>query len=260
MTIFKTLHTTGLTLLLLLTIANCGKQKKTAEESMAETVYSPPLIESDNDFIVSIYDTSEDIGSHKLGLKQLSENGIFSFIHKETFSQLIEKHKNHFKSKPEFELLYIAKGNLFLNEKNDCAFIVYDKKNPRIIILLYDESANKYSELYRDIKVAGELEDCNYSFYGTLDYIVGEEFINYGLNSEYLEDFMSDFKPCMITDVMNDSTFILDLGCFAKGISNQSQLNSLCIATSFVYSSWECLLYDKSEKKFKLVFGQAFSD
>jgi len=262
---FKTVRT-GLALLLILTLLVCGatannKKKCTENEQvkglLMEEIKDVPKPEDDGKDIVSTYD-KDGVGSD--GLAYLSGEGVFAFFHKKAFPQLVENHKNYFNSKPDFELLYSTKGDLFHNGKDDYAFIVHDKKKSIIIILLYDESANKYSELYRDIKVEGELEDCHFSYYGTLDYIIGEELINYGLSLEYVEDFLEDFKPCMITNVLQNKNFLLNKGCFAKDVSRKSPLNSLCIGTSYVYNSWTCLFYDKSKNRFKVVYGQAFSD
>ena len=214
----------------------------------------------ENNYITSTYDL-KDSERQKKDLSRLSEKNLFAFLHKKTTVKLVKKHKEYFKSKPGFELIYSAKGDLFLNGKEDYAFIFYDKKKSQITILLYNESENKYFELYRDIKVERELTDCHYSYFGTLDYILGNEIIDSEtLLTKNPEIFMNDYPLCKITDILNDETFILNSGCFAKGVSKNQPLNSLCIAASFVYNNWECLLYDKSKNRFKTIFGQAFSD
>ena len=50
---------------------------------------------------------------------------------------LPEKHKAYFKTKPEYELLSMAQGDLFQGQGSDFAFMVYDRKNNRISILVY---------------------------------------------------------------------------------------------------------------------------
>ena len=225
---------------------------------MAKSICSLSATDVDSDYIMSVYDMSGN-ERHKEELQQLSANNIFSLIHEKTIPNLDAKHQNYLKSKPDFELIYSTKGNLFQNERDDYVFVVYDKTYSRITIIVFDDLENKYLELYREIKVAGEL-DCNYYNYGTLDYLVGSELVDQYLNPERLEDFIKDYEPCVITDVLSDDRFILDRGCFAKNVSKNSPLNSLCIATSLIYNNWDCLLYDKQNNKFIIVYGQAFSD
>jgi len=215
-----------------------------------------------NNYIISAYDLP-DVKKDK-ELQQLSNSNLFLSIQKIVLQNLIKKHKDYFNSKPDFELLFYAKGNLFQNNKNDYAFVVYDKENTRITILLYDELTNQYAELYRDIKVEGELE-CNYYHYGTLDFKLGKELIYHG---KYIEEdiakapenYLLYYELCKITNILKDERIVLERGCLAKDVSKKNPLNSLSIATSFVYNNWESLLYDKSKNTFKIIYGQEFSD
>jgi hypothetical protein len=217
----------------------------------------------ENNYIISTYDL-QDFELHRKTLRQLSENKVFSFFQERIFPNLAEKHKNYFNSNLNFELIFYAKGDLFQNRKEDYAFVVFDKENSRITILVYDESANKYSELYRDIKVEGELE-CNYYHYGTLDFKLGQELIYneksiMGDIAKSPKNYMLYYRLCKITNIQNDDDFVLERGCFAKDVSKKYPLNSLCVATSFIYNNWECLLYDKSKNTFKIIYGQEFAD
>lgn len=74
---------------------------------------------------------------------------------------------------------------MFQNKGDDHAFIIYDRDNPRILILVFDDLADKYYLLFKDMRVANGLEsaDCNYAAFGTLDYQIAEELI---YKKEYL--------------------------------------------------------------------------
>ena len=248
---------------------------KTAEEKQFSDT---PLIEKTisentaNNYTGSTYDLSgveqriiDGIEKSKERLKQLSDDGVFSSIHEIILQNLSRKHRRYFRSKPEFELIFWANGNIFHNDKDDHAFVVYDKTHRRITILVYDESANKYSELYRDIEVVNELENCNYGTFGTLDYQLGQEFWYHevGLKSQIkngLEEYALFYRSLKITNILNDDDFILESGCWSKNVCRKNPINALCIAKSFIYSNWECLVYDQSRNIFRIVFGQAFSD
>jgi len=216
----------------------------------------------ENNHIISTYDLSDVKKDEEL--QRLSNNNFFLTIQKIVLPNLVKKHKDYFNSNPGFELIFYAKGDLFQNRKEDYAFVVFDKEKTRITILVYDESANKYSELYRDIKVEGELE-CNYYHYGTLDFKLGQELI---YNEENIigditkspKNYMLYYNLCKITNILNDDDFVLERGCFAKDVDKKNPLNSLCVATSFIYNNWECLLYDKSKNTFKIIYGQEFAD
>ena len=218
-----------------------------------------------NDYETSTYDNSEFAAKlirQRESLKQLSDKKVFSYINAKLMQTLIEKHQMYFTAKVDYELLSIAKGDLFQENKNDYAFIVYDKKNQRVSILVYNEMTNKYLELFRDIKIENGLKDagCDYSAFGTLDYQLANEIV---CQEEYLikkpESYLESM-PCKIVDISKDNDFVLKSGCFSKKVSKDNLLNSLCIATSSVYNNWECLKYEKATNTFLIFYGQAFAD
>jgi hypothetical protein len=222
-------------------------------------------ITSSHDYDTSTFDNARlasTIEQERESLKQLADKKVFSTVHKNLILSVSEVHREYFNSKFDYELLAFAKGDLFQNNGDDYAFVVYDNKNVRISFLVYNEQTNKYSELYRDIKIENGLQsaDCNYGAFGTLDYQLAGEII---YQQEYLlekpESYLES-APCKITDLSKDETFALESGCFSKQISNTHLSNSLCISTSAVYNNWECLKYDKSTNTFVIYYGQAFAD
>jgi hypothetical protein len=128
--------------------------------------------------------------------------------------------------------------------------------------LVYDGLQNRYSKLFRDIKVKNGLEnaDCNYGTSRTLDYQLADELI-------YQKDYLIkdplkqiEYTNCKIADISKDKNFVLDRGCFAEGFSADGRNKSFCIPTSSVYNNWECLTYDTSKSEFIIFYGQAFAD
>lgn len=250
---------------------SCSKQNSDSKLVNSSTVSTDKdstitsIVKTDigGTYLTSTYDnSSSDIERHKTSLKELSDSSAFSTIHNRLFSTLSKKHQVYFTSKPDYELLYSSIGDLFQNNKEDNAFIVYDKKYSRVSILVYDELQNKYSELFRDIKVKNGLEnvECNYGSSGTLDYQVAEELI-------YQRDYLIkeplkqiENTKCKIIDISKDEDFVLESGCFATNFSADGRTKSFCIPTSSVYNNWECLTYDKIKSEFIIIYGQAFAD
>lgn len=216
-------------------------------------------------FQTSTYDDPEfadRVSEHRVSLKNLSDKDVFSAIHAKLIQKLDQKHQAYFKSKPDYELLALAKGNLFRENKTDGGFIVYDKKNERVSILLYREKTNHYAELFRDLQVENGLENagCNYSSFGTIDYQLAEEII---YQEEYLVKNPLTYlesSPIKITDIAKNEDFILKEGCFSKKVSKKETTSSLAIATSCVYNNWEALRYDETTDSFMIYYGQAFAD
>lgn len=215
---------------------------------------------------ISTYDNPEDadqISKEKESLKRLSEKNIFLDIHNKLIQKINKEQQSFFQTNPDYELLSTAKGSLFQENSNDFVFIVYDKKNLKISILLYNGTTNTYAELYKDIKVVNGLKnaDCNFYSFGTLDYQFANEFLV--SNEEYLakstESYL-EYKPVKITDISKDQDFILKDGCFAKNASKTNLANTLCFATSAVYNNWDCLRYNKTNNTFLIFYGQAFAD
>jgi len=218
---------------------------------------------SRDNYLTSTYDNlNNDLDQHIASLKELSDSSVFNAIHVKLILTLDKKHQNYFNSNSDYQLIYNSSGDLFQNGKEDNVFIVYDKKHSRISILVYDGLQNKYSELFRDIKVKNRLENaaCNYGTYGTLDYQVADELI-------YQRDYLIkdpikqiQYTHCKIADISKDEDFVLESGCFGKGFSADGRTKSLCIPTSSVYNNWECLTYDKNKSEFVIFYGQAFAD
>jgi hypothetical protein len=118
-------------------ILACSKQK---------TSNSP-----EDTFLTSSYDyTGNSLGAHKEGLRELSDSKVFGRIHTNLVSGLNAKQQAYFAAHPDYELLDNTHGDLFENNKDDHAFVVYDKKLSIVKILVYDEQKDTYLELYRD--------------------------------------------------------------------------------------------------------------
>jgi hypothetical protein len=248
---------------------SCSKQTSDSQVDNSDTVSidkdSITIAKSDNgeNHLTSTYDNpSNDLSRHISSLRELSDSSVFNKIHGRIILNLDKKHQDYFNSNSDYQLIYSSSGDLFQNGKEDFGFIVYDKKHTRVSILVYDGLQNKYSELFRDIKVKNGLSDadCNYSTYGTLDYQLADELI-------YQRDYLIkdplkqiEYTNCKIADISKDEDFILDSGCFAKGFSADGKSKSLCIPTSSVYNNWECLTYDKNKGEFVIFYGQAFAD
>ncbi len=256
-------------LLIAILLLACSKQpseeavEKSTQVPTVEDTTAGILNQSDIDsvYLISTYDYSDrNLDAHKANLKELSDSGAFSVIHSVVFSILNNKHQSYFSSNLYYELLFSTHGNLFQNNKEDFAFIVYDKRFLRISIVVYDDSKNTYLELYRDIKVNNGLKtvECNYGSFGTLDYQIGEELI-------YQRDYIIknpklhlEYSVCKIVEITKDDDFVLEEACFVKGFSSEG--HSLCISTSSVYNSWECLTYYPNKNVFVIFYGQAFAD
>jgi hypothetical protein len=204
----------------------------------------------------------QDLALHTASLRALSDSGVFAIIHARLVAALPKRHKAYLVSKPDYQLLSSTAGNLFHDNREDYAFVVYDKRNARVSILLYDSLENFYKELYRDIKVWNALKeaDCDYGSFGTLDYQLAEELI---YQRDYLikkrESFLKH-STCKIVDITQDPDLVLEEGCFAKDFSAKEQLTSLCIPTSVPYNNWECLTYDRPTRAFVIFYGQTFAD
>lgn len=207
-------------------------------------------------------DLKDRIENHKIALAALSENGIFKSISDRLLKELSAKHEQYFSGHPEYELLSIAKGSLTSEGKNDRVFVVFNKSESMITILIYQAEKDLYRELYRTAKVENGLEDagCNYGAFGTLDYQMGEEII---YHQEFLEKNIGQFfeaEPLILNSLKGDENFALEEGCFSKGMSIAKKLNFIAIPTSQVYSNWECLTYQKESDCFLIFYGQAFAD
>ncbi len=267
-------------LLIISTFFSCssGKQTDKTNHPAAEKEETlPEKSNSENDeaksegslkavaFQTSTYDDpqfADEVSKHRESLNQLSDKKVFAAIHAKLLPKLDPKHQSYFRSKSDYELLAHAKGNLFRENKTDGGFIVYDKKNQRVSILVYRENTNTYAELFRDLKVENGLENanCNYSSSGTIDYQLAGEII---YQEEYLiknPESYTESSPVKITDIYKNEDFLLKEGCFSKKASKKETANSLCISTSSVYNNWEALRYNPESDSFIIFYGQAFAD
>ena len=218
-----------------------------------------------NKFQASTYDNPQfatKLTSQKESLQRLSDKGVFTSINNKLVSILVANQKEYFKAKPDIKLLAIAKGDLFQNNKDDYAFVVYDTRNQSISILTFNAQTKKYLKLFRELKIENGLEsaDCNYGAFGTLDYQLADEIVYQEESLTKNPESYLESTPCKITDLSKDSDFVLKSGCFSKKISKTNLSNSLCISTSSVYNNWECLKYEKATKTFLIYYGQAFAD
>jgi hypothetical protein len=194
-------------------------------------------------------------------LKELSDKGVFSTIHSKSITSLPEHIQTFFKNTPKNELLAYSKGYLFQNNKDDFAFVIYDKKESNISILVYDASTDKYLELYKDLKVINELKslDCN-SASDDLRLDLGQEIVyqrEYLLKGPY--NYL-DSSAVKIADISKDKNFVIKEGCLSKGTTKADFKNTLCISTSSVYNNWACLKYDRSKNIFLIFYAQAYAD
>lgn len=235
---------------------------------------SGPFSKAQNIYQVSTYDDPQyakqgerrhqQIEYHQASLSRLDESKLFDSVQIRLIPKLTARHQSYFKSHNEYRLLFFTSGNLFGSSCADTVFIVYDRQNARISILLYDGSTVHYGELFRDIKVENGLASakCNYFAFGTLDYQVGGEilYMKDGLTKK--PDTFFDLKFCKCADISTDADLAHLGGCFAKGFNknNVNGFTSLCIAKSFVYNSWECLKYDRNRNIFIIFYGQAYAD
>ncbi len=248
---------------ILVACSNQNKDQGQSESDKDSTVKSIQTDNLDKGFVKSVYDNPDsDVKLNQSRLKELSDSNVFTSVHSKLFETLTKNHQAFFKSRPDYQLLCIASGDLFQNNTKSSLFIVYDNKNVRISILTFNESTKKYSELYRETKVVNGLKDanCNYSAFGTLDYQFANELI---YQRDYLikkpEQFL-EYQRCKIIDISKDKDMILEDGCFSKSFKPADYTKSLCLSTSFVYNNWECLSYDKSIDTFVIFYGQAFAD
>jgi hypothetical protein len=256
-------------LLTAIIMASCnGKADKEANAlSKDSTTIAKPETrakpEANTHYLTSTFDDNEfsgKISDVQDGLAALYAAGAFDSLSVTQKHKLSESQLEYFKNS-RFSLIYATTGSLFAKGQKDLACITYDTANNNITLLLFNENKG-WGELYRDYKVATGLENagCNYGMFGTLDYLLADELV-------YLKDdlikhpeSLLELTPCMITNFAEDENFTPENCCFAKGYSKNDMGNSLCIATSFVYNSWECLKYNPDSKSFTIYYGQAWAD
>lgn len=216
-------------------------------------------------FVLSTYDDpeqKEQIKNHLNELQKLNDLGVFNQIHQKALLSLPSVQQAYFTSNPHYSVLCSSKGDLFHNGKADYAFVVYDEKNNRFSILIYNKLKNTYAELYRDLKVENGLENanCNYGQFGMLDYILADEFIYQGDYLSKNPESYLEYPTCKIGGMKQDSDLILKEGCFSKKVDKSKLPVVLSITTSSVYNNWECLQYEPETNSFCIIYGQAFAD
>lgn len=239
-------------------MANVSQASTTAQQSPAETT-APEQSKADTAQVSTVQEAVDNGNNDKL--KQLADKKVFSTIHGKLIATVPASLQEYCTNSPDYNILSFSKGNLFGNDKEDLAFVIYDKKKVKISILVFDAMANKYLELYKDIKVENELKsmDCN-SAGDALDRGIEDEIIYQG---EYLIKDPGTYlqsPPCKIADISKDKDIILKDGCLSKRSTKADQKNALCIATSSVYNNWACLRHDKTKNIFVIFYSQAFAD
>jgi len=196
------------------------------------------------------------------GLKELSDSNIFSVSHDHSISTLDSINQIYFTKKPEYELLFYSSGDLFQNNLKDYVFIVYEKLDNLISIIVYNNLTKDYSTLYQAIMVENEInsDDCYYYNYGTLDYQIASELV--WLKESFLKRPKSllDYSMCRVSNLANNPDIVIEHGCISDRYAQDNTISSLCLATSLVYNNWDCMTYDKERNVFIILYGQAFAD
>jgi len=194
-------------------------------------------------------------------LKLLAGKNVFSTLNGKLVATLPDSLQQVFKNSPDLDLLTYSKGNLFLNDKDDYAFVVYNKKKAGIELLVYDALANKLSALYSDIKVENELVARNCS--SAIDTLTKDIVYKIG---EQSDDMLKDPSKYLetpaikIVDISKDKDITIKDGCMSKRTTKADLKNALCIATSSVYNNWTSIRYDKGKNIFVVFYSQAWAD
>lgn len=258
--------------IILFSILSCtdkNKDNKAVKENTSKLVITDKTTIKDSEtfqkFEESTYDRTDlkdRIENHKIALAALSDNGIFKSISNPLLKKLSTKHEQYFLAHPEYELLSVAKGSLTSEGKNDRVFVVFNKSESMITILIYQAEKDLYRELYRTVKVENGLEGagCNYGTFGTLDYQIGEEII---YHQEFLKKNVGQFfeaEPLILNSLKGDGNFAPEEGCFSKGMDTIKKVRFVAIPTSQIYNNWECLTYQSASDSFLIFYGQAFAD
>jgi hypothetical protein len=243
---------------------SCSSQPKTDNNTQAATPVAPdtskaqPEAASDS---INLPVQLEGDNTAENRLSQLYDRHVFSTIQSKLLPKLPEKHQQAIKSNPDLTLLAFATGDLFQNNKNDFAFLLYSKQGKRVGILLYDEQADSYKPLYDSVQVEDELDSlkCNYQT-GRLDTNLGEQIaVQAGYYAKDPISFLEN-KQLKITDITRDEDIVIKDGCLSKKATKADFKNVLCIAADYVYNDWKCLRYDKAKGVFVIFYCQAYAD
>lgn len=195
-------------------------------------------------------------------LMKMNDAGLFDKLHQKLTTTLSADQKDYFLGHPNLAVLAISKGNIFENGADDLGYIVYNKDNHRIEIILFNFKSNTFNTLYKELKVVNTLQntDC-YSSFGSLDYLIASELI---YQEEYIRlnssNYLIDDNSFEVTDISTNKNFDLQQGCLNKKVSKDAMANSLCVPTSSVYANFQCLKYDKKKQIFEIYFSQEFAD
>ncbi|QRQ60086.1 hypothetical protein [Sphingobacterium multivorum] len=234
-----------------------------SEDQKKEQVALPASASLPSD--TSSYDSPRFEGRVKEQAQQLMEMndaGLFDKLHQKLTTTLPADQKDYFLRHPTLAVLAITKGNIFENGADDLGYIVYNKDNHRIEIILLDRKNNTFNTLYKELKVVNTLQnsDCSSSF-GSLDYLVASELI---YQEDYIRlnnsNYLIDDNSFEVTDISTNKNFDLQQGCLNKNIAKDAMANSLCVPTSSVYANFQCLKYNKKKQIFEIYFSQEFAD
>lgn len=195
-------------------------------------------------------------------LMKMANAGLFEKLHQKLAPELSADQKDYFLSHASYTILALTKGNIFENGGSDLGYIVYNKDNHRIEIVLFDQKNNNFKKLYSELKVVNTLQnmDCSSSF-GTLDYLIASELI---YQEDYIRlnnsNYLIDDNSFDVTNISTNKNFDLQQGCLNKNVSKDAMANSLCVPTSSVYANFQCLKYNKAKQVFEIYFSQEFAD
>ena len=236
------------------------KDTATLQQEQAAVSISPQ-----NEPDTSFYENprfAERTGEQEQQLMKMANAGLFEKLHQKLTPALNANQKDYFLSHANYAILALTKGNIFGNGTSDLGYIIYNKDNHRIEILLFDQKNNSFKTLYDELKVFNTLQkmDCSSSF-GTLDYLVASELI---YQEDYIRlnnsNYLIDENSFCVDNISTNKTFDLKRGCLNKNFSRDALSNTLCVPTSSVYANFQCLKYNKAKQIFEIYFSQEFAD
>lgn len=247
---FQTRSAACIAVTFLFLIASCTNSKNHSETIVTTAPSNPP----------AEIDSASLIGRNATASKVLCDSMVFVPIQKELELTMPQNHVSFFRKNQQYQLVFYQTGPIFANNVRDALFLVYCKPQGNIALIVYDQTQEKYNNLFADFVVRDLLEDadCRVGRFNPIEDLANE--LTRSCNG-ILTTWNSQFRPVMIkiTDVKSDSEIVLNEGCLAPGYPNRKSL-SICISTSFVYNNWECLEFDADEKVFNHFFSQAFAD
>lgn len=195
-------------------------------------------------------------------LMKMANDGLFEKLHQKLTPTLSTDQKDYFLSHANYTILALTQGNIFENAGSDLGYIVYNKDNHRIEIVLFDQKNNSFKTLYSELKVVNTLQnmDCSSNF-GTLDYLIASELID---QEDYIRlnnsNYLIDDNSFCVDNIATNKNFDLQRGCLNKKFSRAAMSNTICVPTSSVYANFQCLKYNKTKQVFEIYFSQEFAD